>query len=169
MSTPSTPDTPLYTHVADSKTPEEWQAILDRLHETQRRSVEHASAVSAAWSSAEARAIAEVVRGDGNVDWREFVSHAGGILEVVKLVDDQGKPDTRRIIPLVDELFDKYARQEFRGGVTFTKLPNNRPYPHARPVVQAPVVFPEDGAEAAAELLREEQEQAARRPTTHPR
>jgi hypothetical protein len=152
------------------ETPADFQAMRARLDAQQRESIERASKISAMWGSQEAAAVRKVVQTDGNVDWREFVSHCGGIVKVVSLVDEQGDPDTERIIPLVDELFSKHAVQEFAGGMTMTRRPQNRPYRHRKPVPEPMFPGDRDAPEGAAErLLREEQEAAARPRTTHPR
>lgn len=119
------------------QTPEtaiDWQARradLDRqLADNQRKMW----AISDAWSSPAALAVGQVVREDGNVGWRDFVTHVGGILKVLELVDENGKPDTRRIIPLVDDLFNKSyggAGRQMAGGMTLRMGARNRPYPHA--------------------------------------
>lgn len=84
--------------------------------------------LDAAWTSPEAAAIRALVENDGNVDWRAFVGHCGGILEVVKMVDAQGRPDADQIIPRVDELFGKTAVTPMAGGIKMTIGPRNRPY-----------------------------------------
>lgn len=104
------------------------QTVREGVNRARRESDDRLSRIAAAWESPEARAVAQVVREDGNVDWREFVGHVGGILKVVELVDDQGRPDTDRIIPLVDELFGKHAKKQLQGGMTMTLGPRNRPY-----------------------------------------
>lgn len=112
----------------------DWQArhaeIDQQMADHQRKSFE----IADAWSSPAAIAVGEVVREDGNVNWRHFVSHVGGILQVLELVDENGKPDTRRIIPLVDDLFNKSyggAGRRMAGGMTMRMGARNRPYPHA--------------------------------------
>ncbi|QLJ06714.1 hypothetical protein HZZ00_37420 (plasmid) [Streptomyces sp. NEAU-sy36] len=139
------------------------ETILERLARQQRESLERRSQVEKAWSSPEAKRVHEFIKRDGNVDWREFVSHCGGIMNVVALLDAQGQPDADRIIPLVDELFDKYAVTEYRGGITMTRRPNNRPYrPQRGPSVEEQrAQFPGDGGPA--------EEPPAYRPVTAPR
>ncbi|MGV9227612.1 hypothetical protein ACWDPF_33650 [Streptomyces albogriseolus] len=99
----------------------------DRMRaEMERRA--HRDQVDNAFRSPEATRIRELVVADGNVDWREFVVYCGGILEVVAMVDQYGRPDTDRIIPKVDELFyERYSREEYVG-MTVTRHPRNRPY-----------------------------------------
>lgn len=116
----------------------DWQArhaeIDQQMADQQRKTFE----ISNAWSSPAALAVGQVVREDGNVDWRHFVSHVGGILKVLELVDETGKPDTRRIIPLVDDLFNRSyggAGRQMAGGMTLRMGARNRPYPHAPLVV----------------------------------
>lgn len=158
----------------DPNTPEHWAAMRRRLDQQQRESIERASKVQAAWSSWEAEVVREVVRADGNVDWREFVSHAGGIMRVCELVDAEGRADTTRIIPLVDELFGKTAVTEYKGGMTVTRQPRNRPYHHSRALLASREVdqraaFPGDGDPRQCDveaLLRQQQEEAMRTPRT---
>jgi hypothetical protein len=150
----------------------DWAAARARLDEQHRASIERASHVQNAWESPAARSVQEVVRTDGNVPWREFVSHCGGILKVCELVDADGRADTTRIIPLVDELFGKHATKEFAGGVTFTQKPANRPYVHSRALMEARAAqkraeFPGDND--PEQLLRAERENALKPRTTHPR
>lgn len=102
-------------------------SVPARLERQYRDSIERQGHIERAWASPEVSAIRELIRADGNVDWPEFVSHCGGILTVAAMVDDHGKPDTDRLIPLVDELFNKYAVTEYTG-MTMTKKPKNRPY-----------------------------------------
>lgn len=147
------------------ETPADFQAMRARLDAQQREATERAYKISAMWESREAAAVRKVVQTDGNVDWREFVSHCGGIVKVVGLVDEQGDPDTERIIPLVDELFNKFAVQEFAGGMTMTKRPQNRPYRHRKPTPDP--TFPGDGDPES--LLRAEREAAQQPRTTAPR
>lgn len=129
--------------------------------------------VTAAWSSREAEAINAVIREDGNVEWRDFVSHCGGIMNVIGMVDDRGEPDTRRIIPLVDELFNKSyggKGQAMAGGMVMRLGPRNRPYPHKRPPVQPAARSADEVTQADAErLLRAAQEAAASKPKFHGR
>jgi len=145
----------------------DWAAARARLDQQFRESVQRTSLVQNAWDSAEAKAVREVVQADGNVNWREFVSHCGGILNACDLVDADGRADTRRIIPLVDELFAKDASKEFAGGVTYTRKPGNRPYIHSKALTAERVPFPGDRdyrEHDAEELLRREQETAHSRP-----
>lgn len=114
------PDTNLTESQADD--------LLAKIERQQRQSIERASQISRAWESTEARRLHDFIRADGNVDYREFVSHVGGILAAVALVDESGRPDHEQIIPKVDEIFAKYATQEFTGGMTMTRQPRNRPY-----------------------------------------
>lgn len=119
------PDSPLY---APPMTRERMTEVLARLERSQSESRDLSARISAAWSSPEAEKIRDVVRQDGNVDWPEFVKHCGGILEAVAMVDGYGLPDTDRIIPKVDELFNKWAQAEVDAGSVFRKRPRNRPY-----------------------------------------
>lgn len=102
--------------------------VPSRIENQYRDSIERQSRIDRAWASPAVAAIRELIRADGNVDWPEFVSHCGGILKVAAMVDGNGKPDTDRLIPLVDELFSKYAVTEYAGGLTMTRKPKNRPY-----------------------------------------
>lgn len=104
--------------------------LLARLERMQRESRERAAAIDAAFQSPEAQAIRKMIQDDGNVDWTEFVKSCdGGILAVVEMVDEQGRPDAKRIIPLVDALFEKhFGETEMQGGVIFRRHPRNRPY-----------------------------------------
>lgn len=141
-------------------TAEDRTDALARLEAAQRETLERRSRIDRAFTSPEAKAVKEIVEGDGNVPWPEFVKKAGGILEVVAMVDGQGRPDTDRIIAKVDELFaELFPPQEFRGGMTMTRKPQNRPYVPRQPKV---TVFPGDGeiSQAEAERLLE----AAQRP-----
>ena len=131
------------------KTPEEWQAIRDRTEENMRKSREHSRLVDKTWASPEVAAIGKVVREDGNVDWRQFVAHVGGILKVAELVDGNGDPDTERIIALVDDLFNEHADREVAMGSVFRRRPGNRPYKPQRAV--QPHAFPGDNERAPRE------------------
>ena len=146
-------------------TSEQRDGVLERLERQQRETREHAHQVETAWKSPKAQQIREVVEGDGNVEWPEFVKHCGGILKTVQLVDDNSEPDTDRIVPLIDELFAKHASQEFQGGVTFTRRPRNRPYePRRVPSVRAQRGrFDGDGDPYP------QPDPAPTRPQTHPR
>lgn len=104
------------------------ESALERIERNYRESLDRNSRIEQAWNSPETRAVRQFIVDDGNVDFREFTSHVGGIMEVVALVDEQGQPDADRIIPKVDELFAKYAVKEFAGGLTMTRRPQNRPY-----------------------------------------
>ncbi|WP_399559058.1 hypothetical protein OIA45_49125 (plasmid) [Streptomyces chartreusis] len=155
VTSPSFPEGhPMY---APPLTAEDRADVLERLERSQRDAIEHRSRVDRAHVSPEARAVKDVVLGDGNVAWPEFVKHCGGILEAVALVDEQGRPDTDRIIAKVDETFAHlFPPEEFLGGMTVTRKPQNRPYVPKRP--PAPT-FPGDGevsARDAEKLLEEE-------------
>lgn len=131
--------------MTEQNTPQEvdWQAERARLDQMFKESVQRTSRVQNAWSSREAEAVRKVVNEDGNVAFGDFVTHVGGILAACELVDKNGAADTERIIPLVDELFDKFhGAQEMQGGVTFKRKPGNRPYRHR---TTPPVAFPGDG------------------------
>lgn len=144
--------------------------VLARLERPHRQSIEHSTRVENAWNSPEAAALRRFVQEDGNVDWREFVSHCGGILKTVELVDQNGDPDPERVVPLIDELFGKFATQEFAGGMTMTRKPNNRPFRKRGPSFEEQrAQFPGDSEGDAEALLRVEQEAAQRPRTTHPR
>lgn len=85
-------------------------------------------AIDAAFKSPEAKQLREMVEDDGNVEWREFYTHCGGILETVKLVDENGVPDVDRVVEKVDELFNSYVQKEIAAGSIFRRKPRNRPY-----------------------------------------
>lgn len=102
--------------------------LLAQLERTQREAREQSRNIEKAWASDAAKKIRQIVLDDGNVEWTEFVKHCGGILEVVAMVDDYGLPDTDRIIPKVDSLFDTYVRIERERGSVFVRRPGNRPY-----------------------------------------
>lgn len=104
------------------------QSALEGIERRYRESIERNSLIDRTWASREVREIRELVRNDANVDWPTFVTHCGGILNVAAMVDEHGRPDTDRIIPLVDELFAKSAVTEYAGGITMTRQPKNRPY-----------------------------------------
>lgn len=131
----------------------------ERLARMERESAERASRVSAAWSSPEAASIRKMVNDDGNVDFREFVSHCGGIMAVVAMVDDRGVADPGKVIPKVDELFSKWAVTELAGGITMTRSPRNRPY---RPTGATRVSFPGDGTMSQQEAARQFEESQQR-------
>jgi hypothetical protein len=164
---------------AEPLTPDQMEGVLERLERQQREHRERAHQIDMAWQSTEAQKIRDVIRADGNVDWPDFVKHVGGILEAVTMVDEYGLPDTDRIIPKVDELFHKDSEKEFQGGVTFRRHPRNRPYVAGRGTAAGEAraaakraAFPgdRDASEGDAEqILRQEQEYAARPRTTHPR
>lgn len=116
---------PLY---APALSAEQQADILERLNRNQQESHERSRKIDAAWQSPAARKIREIVVEDGNVEWPEFVKHCGGILEAVAMVDEYDLPDTDRIIPKVDELFNKYAQAEVDRGSVFRRRPKNRPY-----------------------------------------
>jgi hypothetical protein len=163
LTSPSFPEG--HPNYARPQTAQDRDDVLARLEASQREILERRSRAERAAVSPEAKAIKEIVDADGNVPWPEFVKHCGGILEVVAMVDDQGRPDTDQIIPKVDELFDYlFPPQEFKGGMTMTRKPQNRPYVPRR--VQAPV-FPGDGeiSQAEAERLLEEAQKPAPRLT----
>lgn len=109
-------------------TPTKAETALEGIERRYRESIERNSLIDRTWASREVREIRELVRDDGNVDWTTFVTHCGGILNVAAMVDERGRPDTDRIIPLVDELFAKHAVTEYAGGITMTRRPRNRPY-----------------------------------------
>lgn len=153
---------PAHPYVDGGLTPEKVREINDQRMRADQEHQAHTDRINAAWSSPEARAVAEVVQQDGNVDWRPFVGHAGGILAVVDLVDETGRPDTRRIIPLVDELFAKSAKKNLQGGITMTLGPRNRPYPHGPAPVQR---TGRNVTQADAEKLLEEAQQTPPRTT----
>lgn len=99
--------------------------------ERMRADVEHRArmkAIDDAFKSPEATRLREMIEDDANVGWREFVSHCGGILEVVKLVDENGVPDVDRVVAKVDELFNSYVQKEIDAGSVFRRYPRNRPY-----------------------------------------
>lgn len=155
---------PVHPQTDGGLSPEKVREINDQRMRADQEHKDRMSRIDAAWSSPEARAVHEIVQQDGNVDWRPFVQHAGGILAVVDLVDG-GRPDTRRIIPLVDELFAKNAKKALQGGITMTLGPRNRPYPHGpAPVRQTD----RDVTQADAERLLEDAQQTPPR-TTAPR
>ncbi|MFF2168148.1 hypothetical protein ACFVWP_46960 [Streptomyces sp. NPDC058175] len=124
------PDTNLTKPQADD--------LLAKIERQQRESIERAAQISRAWESTEARRLHDFIRADGNVDYREFVSHVGGILAAVAMVDENGDPDHEQIIPKVDEIFAKYATREFTGGMTMTSKPQNRPYKPRPAATDAP-------------------------------
>ena len=94
---------------------------------------ERAQKIDAAFRSPAAQKIRDVVMEDGNItDWREFVRFCGGILEVVKMVDAHGFPDTGRIIPKVDELFNEHVQEDIKRGSVFRRGMRNRPYKPGR-------------------------------------
>ncbi|GAA3595262.1 hypothetical protein [Streptomyces osmaniensis] len=169
LSSPSFPEGhPLH---APALTAKDAESALQRLERSQREALERRSRAERAASSAEARAVKDVVEGDGNVPWPEFVKHCGGILEVVALVDEQGRPDTDQIIPKVDALFEQlFPPQEYKGGMTMTRKPQNRPYVPGHGTAQAALKRAQAGMDKdiadAEELLRREQEAARRVPTT---
>jgi len=164
---------------APALTQEDRTNLLAQLEQRQRESHDRVRKIDEAWGSPEAQKIREVVREDGNVDWAEFVKFCGGILEVVQMVDEYGLPDTDRIIPKVDELFNKDSEKEFQGGVTFRRHPRNRPYVPGRGTAAGEARAAErrgalaggrDPGESDAEtLLRAEQEAANAPRLTHRR
>lgn len=85
-------------------------------------------AIDDAFRSPEAKRLREMILDDGNVGWREFVTHCGGILETLKLVDENGVPDVDRVVEKVDELFNTYVQKEIDAGSVFRRHPRNRPY-----------------------------------------
>jgi hypothetical protein len=115
------------TPQAPAQQPEQ-EDVLARLERIQRESRERVAQIERAFRSPEAEKIRELVRDDGNVEWLEFVKHCGGILKVVEMVDAYGLPDTDRIIPKIDELFNKWAQAEVDRGSVFRRRPANRPY-----------------------------------------
>lgn len=153
---------PAHPYVDGGMTPEKVREMNDARMRADQEHQAHMDRIDAAWSSPEARAVHEVVQQDGNVDWRPFVQHAGGILAVVDLIDETGRPDTRRIIPLVDELFAKGAKKALQGGITMTLGPRNRPYPHGRVSGTAPALS-SDG-EAAAKRVQQALEESQQTP-----
>lgn len=164
------PGHPLY---APPITAEQREDALGRLERQQREALERSRQIEQAWQSPAAKKMRDIVTDDGNVEWSELVKHAGGILEVVALVDEYGLPDTDRLIPLVDELFNKYEQQEIDRGSIFRRHPKNRPYVAGRGTAVGEAraaekrgLFPGDRdyrEHDAEELLRQEQE---RRPST---
>jgi hypothetical protein len=158
---------------------EQVETVIDRLNRQDREHRERMTEMDRAWKSPAAEKIRTIVQADGNVDWPDFVKHCGGILEVVAMVDDYGLPDTDRIIPMVDELFNKYAQQEVDAGSVFRRHPRNRPYVPGRGTSAgeakaaaklAAVSGGRDPGEADAErLLRVDREGAALRRQTHAR
>lgn len=143
-----------------------WREIREEENRKILAYQERTAMIDRAHQSPEARLIRELVLDDGNVEWREFVTHVGGILEVVKLVGQDGLPDVDRIIPKVDEIFNGHVEREIAAGSVFRRYPRNRPYvpgPDVR-VSRGPV-FPGDGQgpQAVEQLLAEEAEAAERR------
>lgn len=120
------PGSPLY---AEPMPADQIRELNDRRVRQDQEYRDRAAKVDAAFRSKEAERIRNVVLEDGNVDdWREFVSFCGGILEVVAMVDEHGLPDTDRIIPKVDALFDKHVQKELKAGSPFRRGMRNRPY-----------------------------------------
>jgi hypothetical protein len=139
--------TPVSPYAAGAMTPEKVRELNDQRMRADQEMRDRASRIDAAWNSLETRELAEFVRQDGNVDWREFVSYCGGILEAVALVDEHGRPDPAKLIPRIDAMFAKTAVKKMAGGMTMTSHPRNRPY---RPPMAVPV---RDPAPDAEELL----------------
>jgi hypothetical protein len=168
------PENPFY---AAPMTKEKVESVMERLARQDREHRALVTEMDRAWHSPECEKIRHVVREDGNVDWSQFVKHCGGILEVVAMVDDYGLPDTDRIIPKVDELFNQHSEKTYQGGVVFRQHPRNRPYVAGRGTsagearaAEQRSMLPRDPGEGDAErLLRAEQEAASRPRTTHPR
>lgn len=163
---------PLYAPPLDPATA---AAAMARLEKTMRESHEKSARIDAAWRSPEVKRIRDVVLEDGNVDWLEFVKYCGGVLEVASLVDDYGLPDTDRIIPKVDELFDTHVQAEIERGSVFRRRPGNRPYVAGRgtsageeraAALRASRAGVDPGEGEAEALLRAEQEQRQQRRTT---
>lgn len=160
-------------------TAEQTKSVFERIAQQDREHREKEHAIDKAWHSKEAKKIHEVIREDGNVDWRQFVTHCGGILNVVAMVDEFGLPDTDQIIPKVDELFSKDSETEYQGGVIFRRHPRNRPYVAGRGTSQGEALwaqkraeFPGDnepGSRDPEALLRAEEERRAKPRATYPR
>ncbi|MEU8472710.1 hypothetical protein AB0F30_33335 [Streptomyces sp. NPDC029006] len=168
---------PLYARPMSQAEVDESLARLERLH---RSTYENQRRIDAAWHSPETQKIRDIVRDDGNVEWPEFVKHCGGILKVITMVDEYGLPDTDKIIPKVDELFNKYAQAEVDAGSVFRRRPSNRPYVAGRGTAAGEALaaakraqFPGDYDAREGDvdrLLKEEQEAATlRKRQTHPR
>ncbi|MGQ4397902.1 hypothetical protein ACN6K5_000904 [Streptomyces violaceoruber] len=152
--------------MTEQQTPErltdsEAEDILARIERQDRERRERRDSIDRAFNSREARAIVEFIREDGNLpgyDLRELASKAGGILELVAMVDEDGDPDPEKLVPFIDGVFNETAKTEFAGGMTMTKRPNNRPYqPRKKPAVR----FDTDGLTVRdAERLLEQARQA---------
>lgn len=152
--------------MTEQQTPErftdaEASDILAQIERRDREARERREAIDRAFSSREARAIVDFIRDDGNLpgyDMRELASKAGGILEFVAMVDENGDPDPEKLVPFIDGIFNETATTEYAGGMTMTKRPNNRPY---RPKTPPPVRFDTDGLTVRdAERLLEQARQA---------
>jgi len=147
---------------AGDLTPEKVRELNDRRVQQDIEHRELMTRIDKAFASPEAEKIRQVVREDGNVDWREFITHCGGILEVVAMVDDLGLPDTGVIIPKVDELFDQHVQREISAGSVFRRKPRNRPYVARRGTSAGEALLAAKGAGEgpadAERLLREEAE-----------
>lgn len=159
------PGSPLYV---EPLTEQQLAAARERLERGQRESLEASRKIDKAHASPEAEKIRDIVREDGNVDWIEFVKHCGGILNVVEMVDEYGLPDTDRIIPKVDELFDKYVQAERDRGSISVRRPSNRPYVAGRGTAAGEAQAAQRRADRdaglgdAEKLLRQEAEEARR-------
>jgi hypothetical protein len=159
--TESSPTTiaPVYPSADAAMTAEKIRELNDERMRADQKHRDRLNRVDNAWSSPEATAVREFVQQDGNVDWRPFVSHCGGILEVVGLVGEDGTADADRIVPLIDAMFAKTAVTKMVGGLTMTRYPRNRPY---RP--QGRTVTDREPVQQDAERLLEESQQT--RPRT---
>lgn len=135
--------------------------ILAQIQRRDRENREHRDQIDRAWESRQAKAITEFVRDDGNLpgyDLREIAVRAGGILNLVAMVDENGDPDPEQLVPLIDRIFNETAVTEYKGGMTMTRKPRNRPYQPQRP---KPVQFRGDGMSVRdAERLLEQARQA---------
>jgi hypothetical protein len=119
---------PAYPSADAAMTAAKIRELNDQRMQADQEQKDRMSEIERAWASPEAKAVHEMVQQDGNVDWRDFVGHCGGILEVVAMVDAEGRPDHDRIVPQIDELFAKHYSKQQLSGFTVTRQPNNRPY-----------------------------------------
>lgn len=114
-------------HADGGLSPEQVREMNDERMRADQEHRDRMSRIAAAWDSPEAKAVHEFVRQDGNVDWREFVGFCGGILEVVAMVGEDGRPDPEKVVPRIDELFYRDYSQKESGAFKVTRHPRNRP------------------------------------------
>jgi len=158
---------------ATELTPEMVREMNDHRVQEDMERRERMDRIDRAFSSPEAQKIRRVVEEDGNATWTEFVKHCGGILEVVAMVDEYGRPDTDQIIPKVDEIHAAYVQRLREAGHMLLPGARNRPYvpgpgtAAGERLAAAKRADREPGVNDAERLLAEEAEAAERRAAWH--